>query len=359
MSGIANEVELLLKEVTEIEAKNRTAPLKALYEEVAQTFGAEVKPDKIRIVTEHPGANGPIAVFKHPDTHKVMAAPIDPIVISFYEYLPTAEKEAARRAAHTGLREGVEMSGPLKLVDHVQDPTKEISHEQLVSLQNVMGNNSTWWPIKDYAPEEVKEVFSALELHMIRKDGIPVGIAHLDHSKLAEQGSSKIVFVALDPAMQRKGLGKEVLNEMMTRAIDQGAEKVTLDTVAHRDIRSLPGEAKPTLASAAKVYERAGFELKGGSLINPGDAQQLEREGLTINQLNGPLEYISDNHDKLRGEMLDAFGIDKDKALSKIHEWANEKAPAPPTVFTGKNAATLPETLGQNPETTVPKRGKS
>lgn len=241
------------------------------------------------------------------------------------------------------------MSGALQLVDEVTDPSAQISTDQLIAIQNLMGNNSTWWPIKDYTTDEVRSVFNALEMSVVYKDGIPVGIAHLDKAGLANDvPSTKVVFIALDPAVNGKGIGREVLHEMMSRAVDGGAAIVNLDTVLHRDRRSDARTEALAAKSAGSVYEAAGFRLYDAKLINPGDAEQLKAEGLAINQLNGPTEYVSTNFAKLRGEVYQAFGLDVAASLAKVEEFRNERRPAPsPTASEGKqDAGTLAAAKG-------------
>jgi len=309
----------LTDQVNAIETGNRTPAMQGVMQNAAAEYASEVQPDKIKIVTDFPESTTPLAIFQNAKG-EVEAAPIDPIVISYYEYKPSAEQEAVRRAANPGVRSEVQMSGALTLVDQVTDPATQISAEQLTAIQNLMGNNSTWWPIKDYSPEDFQDVFGALRLSVVSKDGVPLGIAHLDTAELEEHKSVKIMFIALDPAMHGQGVGKEVLNEMMTRAIDLGAEKVKLDTVHHRDVRSAPGTSKPTKGAAADVYEKAGFTLTGTEMLDPTDLP----EGIKINQLNGPIEYINEL-DTLRRETYQAYGLDPEQTLAKVHEWAQAK----------------------------------
>ena len=150
--------------------------------------------------------------------------------------------------------------------------------------------------------------------------------------------STKVVFIALDPAVNGKGIGREVLNEMMTRARDGGAAIVGLDTVLHRDSRSDSKTEQLTAKSAGSVYERAGFKLVGASLINPGDAAQLKEEGLAINQLNGPTAYVSKNFTQLRTEVYTAYGLDVEKSLAVIEATRNEAKPAPSPAASEKKA---------------------
>jgi len=153
------QVEELNAQMRAAEATNSSLAMQAILAAAAAQHGAETVPNKIKILEDYPGATCPIAVYQHPDTGVITAAPIDPIVISFYEYNPTPEQEATRRKNNPGLREGVTMTGALQLVenDQLQDPATEITVEQLIAIQNLMGNNSTWWPIKDGAvPDNVE-----------------------------------------------------------------------------------------------------------------------------------------------------------------------------------------------------------
>jgi GNAT superfamily N-acetyltransferase len=234
------------------------------------------------------------------------------------------EEEAARRDKNPSLRQGLTIRGPLDLVDEVIDATQEVSKEQLIAIQTLIGNDSTWWPVTDYSNTELVQVFGGLELNLVVFNEVPIGIAHFDYADLERNKSVKVVFIGIDPEMQGKGLGREILHAVMTQAMDHGAEKIYLDTVSHRDIRTNtsvgPVEPSKPQGTAHDVYLKAGFKLVDVKLIDPANKKQMEDEGLTINQLNGPLEYRFENLGPLRAAVDESFGIPESKrqALTEL-----------------------------------------
>lgn len=304
------------------EADNRSCAMQSIMEQLAKSC-LDLMPGKIQIVENYGDSTCPFALFRN-ETGDVKCAPLDPLAISFYEYCPSVEEEAARRDKNPLLRQGLTIRGPLDLVDEVIDATQEVSKEQLIAIQTLIGNDSTWWPVTDYSNTELVQVFGGLELNLIVFNEIPIGIAHFDYADLERNKSVKVVFIGIDPEMQGKGLGREILHAVMTQAMDHGAEKIYLDTVSHRDIRTNtsvgPVEPSKPQGTAHDVYLKAGFKLVDVKLIDPANKKQLEDEGLTINQLNGPLEYRFVNLGPLRAAVDDRFGIPESKrqALTEL-----------------------------------------
>jgi hypothetical protein len=68
--------------------------------------------------------------------------------------------------------------------------------------------------------------------------------------------------------------------------------------------------------SAHDVYLKSGFKIVGIKLIDPANKEQLEKEWLAVNQLNGPLEYRLTDLKPLRQAVYDAFQTPHDKRLS-------------------------------------------
>jgi len=305
------------------ELANRSETMQAILCALAEAHAAEIRKGKIKIIEGFSGSVCPVAVFIN-WTGTVESAPIDPLAISFYEYCPTQQEDCLRREKNPKLREGLEIRGPLALVDKLNDSQKQISKAQLIAIQTLIGNDSTWWPVTDYSDAELVDVFGGLELNVVVFQDVPIGIAHLDYAELDTNKAVKIVFIGIDPMMQGKGLGTEILHEVMSRAMDRGAEKIYLDTVSHRDIRTntSAGTVEPgkPQGSAHDVYLKSGFKMVDVKLIDPANKKQLEKEGLAINQLNGPLEYRMNDLAPLRAEVDDCFGVSASKrqALSEL-----------------------------------------
>lgn len=308
---ISQQLQVAMAQIKDAEAQNRSPEMRQLMGKLADSCAQNLRKGQIRILEDHPGASCPFAVFID-EAGQAQCAPIDPLAISFYEYVPTAEEDARRREMNPPLRDGLEIRGPLSLVDEVSDPTREISKAQLIAIQTLIGNDSTWWPVSDYSDAELLEVFGGLELNVVFFRNVPVGIAHFDYSDLEAGKTVKIVFIGIDPLIQGHGLGREILHSVMSDAIDRGATKIYLDTVIHRDIRSntSSGAASPSSPSgtAHDVYIKSGFKIVDFKLIDPADKKQLQEEGLTINQLNGPLEYRSEDLQPLRAAIDANFG---------------------------------------------------
>jgi GNAT superfamily N-acetyltransferase len=242
---------------------------------------------------------------------------LDPLAISFYEYRPTGDQDAVRRSKNPAMRQGFCIRGPLTLVDRVEDPSREISKAQLMAIHTLVGNDSTWWPIRDYSEAELEEVFGNLELNVVWLNECPVGMVHLDYSVRSDESAAKVVFVGLDPAVQGRGLGRELVHRVMSDAMDRGVRRLFLDTVAHRDSRSPSGKVATggKQPSAHDVYLKSGFRMVGIKVIDPANKRQLEEEGLAVNQLNGPLEYGVSDLRPLRESVYEAFGVPSEKQL--------------------------------------------
>jgi GNAT superfamily N-acetyltransferase len=276
----------------------------------------KVLPGRILMVEDWPGATCSLAVFQE-ENGSTVGAPLDPLAISFYEYQPTGDEDAVRRSKNPAMRDGFCVRGPLTLVETVVDPGREISKAQLMAIQTLVGNHSTWWPISDYSDWELAEVFGKLELNVVWLNGCPVGIVHWDYSGRADEGVAKVVFLGLDPAVQGQGLGRGLVHAVMSDAMDRGVQAICLDTVAHRDNRAQTGKAVSggRLPSAHEVYLKSGFKMVGIKVIDPGNKKLLEEEGLKVNQLNGPLEYGVSDLRPLREAVYEAFGVPSEKRL--------------------------------------------
>lgn len=309
-------IEAILSEIAACERANREAGMQDLMRQVAATHEGKVLPGRILMVEDWPGATCSLAVFQD-ENGATVCAPLDPLAISFYEYRPTGDQDALRRSKNPAMREGFCIRGPLALVETVVDPSREISKAQLMAIQTLVGNHSTWWPISDYSDLELAEVFGELELNVVWLNGCPVGIVHWDYSARTDEGVAKVVFLGLDPAVQGQGLGRELVHRVMSDAIDRGVRRIFLDTVAHRDSRSpsgkvATGEKQP---SAHDVYLKSGFTMMGIKVIDPANRRQIEEEGLAVNQLNGPLEYGVSDLRPLREAVYEAFGVPRELRL--------------------------------------------
>ena len=306
----------VFSEIAACEVRNREPAMQVLMREVAAMHEGKVLPGRILMVEDWPGATCSLAVFRD-ENGSTVCAPLDPLAISFYEYCPTGDQDAVRRSKNPAMREGFCVRGPLTLVDRVEDPSKEISKAQLMAIHTLVGNDSTWWPIRDYSEAELEEVFASLELNVVWLDGCPVGIVHLDYSVRSDEPVAKVVFLGLDPAVQGRGLGRELVHRVMSDAMDRGVRRLFLDTVAHRDSRSSSGKVATggKQPSAHDVYLKSGFTMLGIKVIDPGNKKQLEEEGLAVNQLNGPLEYGVSDLRPLREAVYEAFGVPSEKQL--------------------------------------------
>ena len=306
----------VFSEIAACEARNREPAMQVLMREVAAMHEGKVLPGRILMVEDCPGATCSIAVFRD-ENGSTVCAPLDPLAISFYEYRPTGDQDAVRRSKNPAMREGFCVRGPLTLVDRVEDPSKEISKAQLMAIHTLVGNDSTWWPIRDYSEAELEEVFASLELNVVWLDGCPVGIVHLDYSVRSDEPVAKVVFLGIDPAVQGRGLGRELVHRVMSDAMDRGVRRLFLDTVAHRDSRSSSGKVATggKQPSAHDVYLKSGFTMLGIKVIDPGNKKQLEEEGLGVNQLNGPLEYGVSDLRPLREAVYEAFGVPRELRL--------------------------------------------
>lgn len=314
----SSEMTCIFEEVSRQEKRNREPEMQVVMREVARLYRGEARQGFITIVEDYPGSTCSLAVFLD-EYGSVTCAPIDPLAISFYQYSPTLEEDAARRTSNPLLRDNLLICGPLKLVDSAADASSEISKNQLIAIQSLIGNNSTWWPITDYSEDELLGVFEGLELNVIYWNDCPIGIVHMDYSGLETSGAVKIVFIGLDPAVQGQGLGRELLHKVMSDAIDRGARTIYLDTVAHRDIRTKTSQVDIGKSlhnpSAHDVYLKAGFKITGVKLIDPSNKHQLQEEALEVNQLNGPLEYVMSDLTPLREAVYAAFHSSPGKRL--------------------------------------------
>ena len=306
----------VFSEIAACEARNREPAMQVLMREVAVMHEGKVLPGRILMVEDCPGATCSLVVFQD-ENGSTVCAPLDPLAISFYEYRPTGDQDAVRRSKNPAMREGFCVRGPLTLVDRVEDPSKEISKAQLMAIHTLVGNDSTWWPIRDYSEAELEEVFASLELNVVWLDGCPVGIVHLDYSVRSDEPVAKVGLLGLDPAVQGRGLGRELVHRVMSDAMDRGVRRLFLDTVAHRDSRSSSGKVATggKQPSAHDVYLKSGFTMLGIKVIDPGNKKQLEEEGLAVNQLNGPLEYGVSDLRPLREAVYEAFGVPSEKQL--------------------------------------------
>lgn len=310
------DLDAIFSEIAACERRNREAGMQDLMLQVAATHEGKVLPGRILMVEDWPGATCSLAVFQD-ENGSTVCAPLDPLAISFYEYRPTGDQDAVRRSKNPAMREGFCIRGPLTLVDTVKDPSREISKAQLMAIHTLVGNDSTWWPIRDYSEAELEEVFGSLELNVVWLDGCPVGMVHLDYSVRSDEPVAKVVFVGLDPAVQGRGLGRELVHRVMSDAMDRGVRRLFLDTVAHRDSRSPSGKVATggKQPSAHDVYLKSGFRMVGIKVIDPANKRQLEEEGLAVNQLNGPLEYGVSDLRPLRDAVYEAFGVPNDLRL--------------------------------------------
>jgi GNAT superfamily N-acetyltransferase len=313
----------ILNIIDKSERANRNSHMNKIMRDIENTRAGTVSKGKIEVIPKHQRVNCPLALYINEDG-KPQCAPIDQLAISFYEYELAVEEDKQRRPENPTLRKGLEIHGPLALVNEATGQTKEMTFRQLIAIQSLIGNDSTWWPVTDYSEEQLKDVFAGLELNVILFHEVPIGIAHLDYVDLEDKKAVKIVFIGIDPEMQGKGLGREILHAVMTHAIDRGAEKIYLDTVSHRDIRTYTskGAVKPgkPQGTAHDVYVKSGFKMVDVKLIDPANKKQLEEEGLTINQLNGPLEYRFKDLSPLRAAVDESFGVpaSKRQALSEM-----------------------------------------
>jgi GNAT superfamily N-acetyltransferase len=309
-------LEAIFSEIAACEARNREPAMQDLMRQVAATHEGKVLPGRILMVEDWPGATCSLAAFQD-ENGSTVCAPLDPLAISFYEYRPTGDEDGLRRAKNPRMRDGFCVRGPLTLVETVVDPSREISKAQLMAIQTLVGNHSTWWPISDYSDLALAEVFGKLELNVVWLNGCPVGIVHWDYSARADEGVAKVVFLGLDPAVQGQGLGRELVHGVMSDAMDRGVQAICLDTVARRDSRAQKGKTVSggRLPSAHEVYLKSGFKMMGILVIDPGNKQQLEEEGLAVNQLNGPLEYGLSDLRPLREAVYESFGVPSEKQL--------------------------------------------
>jgi len=301
--------------VARSERMNRDESMQKIMQNMAATIPNGVTAGKILILEQVSGSSCPLALFLD-ESGKTICAPIDPLAISFYEYEPGAGEDLIRQDANPPMREDFELRGPLQLAGSPAPGRNQISKDQLIAIQTLVGNNSTWWPVTDYSDDEITEIFGNLELNMVFFKKRPIGIAHLDYSGLGESGEVKIVFIGLDPAFHGIGMGRELLHRVMTDAVARGARKIFLDTVAHRDVRSKTGgngaDSQGQSATAHDVYLKAGFKIVNVKVIDPANKRQLLEEGLTINQLNGPREYIREDLAQLRVAVYSAFNTPMD-----------------------------------------------
>ena len=282
-----------------------------IMQRLADDFADQMEPGKIN-------AAGSTALFLD-NNNTPSAAPIDPIVISYYQYDNSSPNYhlANHDAKNLLAQKNIIISQPLYLSEKAEPAQNTISHQQLRAVQSVMGHVSCWWPVTDYSKDDFVGVFQDLELRIVACKGVPIGIVHMDFAQKAATGSAKIVFIALDPKLHGKGLGKAILHEAIGLAYEQGAQSITLDTVHHCDIRSVGG-------SAAAVYEKAGFILMDAELIDPADLP----DDVTINQLNAPKEYFdrAENIAALRIKMYEAFGVNLGRALKVLKGLGDENA---------------------------------
>lgn len=293
----------LLKEVAMREQANRNPRMIALIANAVQYLDSPPKQGEILTLPPEKYAAAcpeapPIAIYVNSDEN-IQCVPLDPLVISYYKISMDRETIELLSSRYAFGKDS-EVCRQLRLVEEFTGMPQEITNTQLIALQSLLGNISTWWPITAYSSSELKEIFSPLDLGVLYHDCRPVGVAHLDFSYGAND-EAKIVFMAVDPQLHGMRLGGALLVQTLAYAYEKGVRCVYLDTVPHRDI-TYSKEEHPQPLPVSAFYEKFGFQLMKSEIIDPS----APPPGVEINQLNAPLGYHLDEA-KLRHSLALAF----------------------------------------------------
>jgi ribosomal protein S18 acetylase RimI-like enzyme len=94
------------------------------------------------------------------------------------------------------------------------------------------------------------------------RDGIMAGIAI---GRVGQEGDAELLYLAVSPSVERRGLGSSLLRAFVTESVLQGAKSIRVDVDRLRSPR------------AFRLYEAVGFSRVGGSRIVQVDLSKSER----------------------------------------------------------------------------------
>lgn len=97
-------------------------------------------------------------------------------------------------------------------------------------LYAAVGRDYSWTARLAWGDEQLLAHLArpSLSLHVLYVSGTPAGYAELDRD--SHEPGTEIAYFGLIPAFHGRGLGKALLSYAMTRAFDDGAERVWVHT---------------------------------------------------------------------------------------------------------------------------------
>jgi GNAT superfamily N-acetyltransferase len=112
-----------------------------------------------------------------------------------------------------------------------------------------------------YSPEAlVFQLDSGQNFLMVYSEEIPVGYA--SYTRLNEEGDFKLNKIYLENRLQGKGLGRWLLNDVISRVKSEGARALQLNVNRHNKAR--------------KFYEKMGFSILKEDLIDIGNGYFMD-----------------------------------------------------------------------------------
>lgn len=135
----------------------------------------------------------------------------------------------------------------------------------------------------DLCPVHHESILALVELlpewfdEKARTTGVPIdvqihrGIVALKHQEVvgfvtftSEYGTGRISWIAVRPGLQRKGIGRQLLENAVAVMAGAGMAEVTVETVGWSDPPYAP------YAGTRAFYESAGFKLKRKGAMSQG-----------------------------------------------------------------------------------------
>ncbi len=119
-----------------------------------------------------------------------------------------------------------------------------------------------------YSPEAlVAQLDSGQVFLIISSEGNPIGFA--SYTRLNTEGDFKLNKIYLDNRLQGKGLGKWLLNEIITRVKAEGARALLLNVNRHNNAR--------------EFYMKMGFSILKEELIDIGSGYYMDDYIMELN----------------------------------------------------------------------------
>lgn len=100
---------------------------------------------------------------------------------------------------------------------------------------------------------QASQIDDGRQYFIYRSEGEVQGIAGLHHYNWGPRQNVWLAWFALDPSLQGQGYGRMLLKEMEKQALRQGYSQMLIETYS-----------SPEFARARQLYEKAGYEKRGG-----------------------------------------------------------------------------------------------